>query len=1185
MENILNKYLNTQQKHLDALFMLLPEDNLPFSDIKITNNYLQKEISTLIEDINFNKKDYDQKLLVLLKEKHSKVKEANDIFIKFLDAEDKKLEDLLKNIHSSYISLQQVINKRLNDLEANKKKSSSELQKDIKISKHLYLNKNKKLKDDFDKNRKYYLEKLNKIYDDYQFNIHKLNAYYENLIKTYHEENKKRQISQSEKVNEQQKIRDEFLEFHKNDLVEARQNFYRTLNNVNSKINDVNALYKEIDEKLVDLFDKERKNINNKLIKNTDNLDKENQDILDEFEDNLKEIDKEILQLRQNHETNIDNLKSEFEKDITRLNIKLYKDRDLLNEEINNINNDESLNLKTKKNEIKRRKLTISKLQKTTKKNQETTTKKYKSDLITLVKQNVKDVQSQIFIRRIKDKNKNLSIKTNKKTLYIYENYYLNLLKTSTKEKDINKEIINTGLSTDITPLETTATLANYIYTTESNFYNQDQQDINLNLTRQIDLIEKESYLKELKLISANDRNQIEHDMQKSELTLNYHFNMEAEKNRRHFDYDVYLQKAEINNAIYNLEVLKNKHKQEIVVEKANHQKELSNMLVDIEKEKSTIQSNIYKENSNYANTSKQHELQNLNNNANLKKDFKHQNLYHFKTVSDLRNQRKIVFNIQNNIKKIVLSIKNSQKDDHEDVILHKQGLFNSSIELLKEAINEASNTTKKYFEDQLTTLSEQKYHQDYEKLLNEYNRKIQTVSKTLENYNEQLNSYTANQAGILNKIQTIKDDNLTHNNAISLIKQKIREARRNGNDENAIKAYRLEINVKQKQIDRNRESIKLYTKQTKQINRRVFMFQIQITELNKEINSLNAEKIRQENTLKRTLESEGRLYYRGINYVESKVNKLFKYIDKTNIFYAELITSFANKNYYNKQYIKFSKRLFNQNKKIHNHFLKLNEAISKITKYNLNKSEQDLHNLAKSYKDSTVKINKEHLNEIKRLTLSLNKLEKYKKKTVKLYISRFKLLLRKIQTKQQEETNNLSNIKQTLEKQLKDRESDYLFFEKSFNMNRQQAISNESNKLKEKLRKTEKANEKRNKQSNNRLIAAQEELDDFNYRRQLQLNYINKMDKENRKQLDKRQIALIKQQENKVNDLIKEKPKLDKINKKNENHLYKQLRKLNNKAKLKKRSTYINQKALLPLVIGRAQTKALRELEEKKSD
>ncbi len=1171
MEKELKNYITTQQKHFDALSLLIPDAKQVLADLVISNNQTVDQITSTLKQIKGYSKENEDALIKLIKDKHFKQQEYNNTYTDFINTNNLKLKENIATIDLLVKEFQQQTNVKINNLLAQKRDSSSFIQGEISHFKKELAQTNIELKEDFEEIKRLYLKKINEIYEQKESSLRQIDTLYSNLLEDYHRVNKKRIRQQAERVNLEQNFKDEFLEFHKNDLVDARQNFYRILAHLNTKINEIQAKYKLILQQSDDEFKQLKNEISKDLTEFSNNINEKNQTILDEFEIFLKDVDGRIETLRNQFHNSENELKKRYNRAVTSFNVLLHNEKEIMDNKIvelkENLQADIQENVddiskvvlleKTFNKRIKLLNNTYNEYKKHIDVKLNDAKKTYQKELLLLENKYVEEVEAERLLRRTQDKKKNLKIKENRDILAEKEQYTFEILKKHTKQKEINDGIVEAGMQLEILPLDIQSTLASYIYTTESNFYQYDQNYVKENFSRQIDIIEKRSYSRELILLRTRDRIYINNESENKRAELNHYFNMENEKNKRNHEEMVFNQQQKINQSIYDINVLRSKHKQETQVEHINSEMETLNLLLNLKLEKYTLESALLKEKSNYLNLSEQQILYKKTNGLNINHNIKQTNLNVSKELKVIREQRKIITSIEQLIKKLVLStkgvpLKSLSIEEISETVFHQQEIIESMVSLLIFSIGETQNLSVRYFEQQLNIVNDKEYVDEHQKILNKFENDVAKIEQDIDDIAAKLNDYGEQRETVNNKIFKLENENESLIRFNVELQHRITKYKEDkvGN-EHFIKNTQLEIKSNLKHIQKNKESVKVYKLQRNQIGLRIILFNRSIEKLSKQLTTLDITKENRLKTLEKNVNKSGKVFHNAINLINNMATNLYETIkdnQKSLIYTLHLQNN--NAELYAKEFHKFNHKLVSQQQQITAFYEDVYKLIHNLHKQSLDKEQKTLSNLERHYDNSFKAFKKEHDDNLKKINSNIIDLERYQNKTVHLAELKLKKSITVFKNNQRHEIKTLELKKSSLENELASIQANYEQFVRAFNLNKQQALNVEQNNLKEILRKTEKENLRQFNISQQQIKEASEEISDADRRRDIQMDFIAHTDKENRRKLVQKLTASTNQFENRIISLKKMEPPLLKEMAQCDNVLYRSVKRIENKTR-----------------------------------
>ena len=132
------------------------------------------------------------------------------------------------------------------------------------------------------------------------------------------------------KIQEEDALLKEYLKFHEKDEVYAKQNFLKTMTNLNDKVHIISTNYKQIEEQLENDFKEENDVLISELDKKKLEIDNLINEYLDNYEKEYQQIDAVFDSIREKHHNIEEKLKNKYDHKVTSINIHLTLKKMLL---------------------------------------------------------------------------------------------------------------------------------------------------------------------------------------------------------------------------------------------------------------------------------------------------------------------------------------------------------------------------------------------------------------------------------------------------------------------------------------------------------------------------------------------------------------------------------------------------------------------------------------------------------------------------------------------------------------------------------------------------------------------------------------------------------------------------------------------------------------------------------------
>src|SRR5690554_3125187 len=296
------KSTSTKEKSsLKELFNAVPVQKSDWEYLeKELDDSRERQITSFanLNSINENYQATEKENALSKKEKIKQIKEQHHEQINIIrDNFENQKNALIETFFNKQKELKQEIEKVENDY----KIECAELDKKI-------VEINNSLKEGFfvldniiKEKRVEYLSKVSAIYNIKQTETDRITSKFHEQIQDYHQKNKQRLTQNTLKIQEEDALLKEYLKFHEKDEVYAKQNFLKTMTNLNDKVHIISTNYKQIEEQLENDFKEENDILISELDKKKLEIDNLINEYLDNYEKEYQQIDAVLDSIREKH--------------------------------------------------------------------------------------------------------------------------------------------------------------------------------------------------------------------------------------------------------------------------------------------------------------------------------------------------------------------------------------------------------------------------------------------------------------------------------------------------------------------------------------------------------------------------------------------------------------------------------------------------------------------------------------------------------------------------------------------------------------------------------------------------------------------------------------------------------------------------------------------------------------------
>lgn len=1154
MTEIAKNYLTSQLKRLDELFNNVPTAKQACIDLNHTFKDTVNQIESLKKQIEMFDAEFNAAQIEIIKSRHLSVQQIENNYQQAIISQNDYYQVEFGKLPIRQKENHQKTQKAILDLIKDRRAYGSLIQKEIAGYKRDKAANEQSLEKSLAEKKDNYLTVLSTLYDKKTSETFKINASYHELLTDYHHENKTRLTQETLQLNEQDQVLDESLKFHEKDNVIARQVYFNTLTKLNNKITQTQNLYKKILKKIEKTYQTKIEQALKELEAKKAEIDEQTLEIQNNFETAFKQIDSKSDQLKIESNEEELKLKNKYNRDVTAINIEFHKQKDLHDQNLIDLkaeydkavglNIDYKRAIRRFRNDYQRRKNKMLRifrvLESETEKQLKVLKKKYLEQRIAQSKENIKKHEQYRYQLNLLDRNKNNSLKYKKGLFNHHQQNYDKQICIFNKKRELEENIIDGRMQLEIIPLESQASLANHIYDLEANYQSVEQNFWRENNQRQKALIEKKSKHAEIDLMKNRDKINIKHNYDIKIVEINNYLDMETEKNnlvllKRVLRYD-----KQINEADYNINALKSKHKQELKAEKSLTEEEKLNTLQKITDEefnlKEALLSAALAHSINKSKLTYQRELGFVT----TKETVKSASIDYARQQKTLSSYFQVLNLIWQESKRILMAIKdsyyliNNTKEFNEalnsfyELLLLQKDLRDNTMDFVREKIIAQMKT-------KIEELTISKYQKQHQSVLDEYEKNKKATFEETANLEKQIIAYRDEASVLQQKAATLENQNDLVLQNIKLIRNQVRQLKRtkiNKQRTKTIKNLRTQVKAFKKQIEQTNSEIKLLNYRVEQTKTRILMIDNFIQLQDTKLIEIEKNKEKAEKQLKINQYYEGEIYYKSIQnitdyYKDFKQETTGFLITVDNLF-DKLKSSKTTKKSFQTQYLRLQ-RVFNRQQSVNSYFqqnigtliekqyLAINTEQEKIS-VNLRQAHQKtLFHLTNSYKKKTQKINK-----------NIKQLNSYRSSVVKLADFKLKKSLAIFKEKQTIELEQMLKNKAEITAQKKALIQEHQEIAKAFQLNRNELLLAENNTLKESLKKSSKASNLDAKKAQLEINQLTEEIYFASRRYLKQLNFFADNDDSGRKKLIANQASQINRQKSGIRKDSLELPNYD---------------------------------------------------------
>lgn len=867
MKKIIDNYLKIQKEHLNSLDNLFYANNeLNKVSESITNSFTASKanIDHLADKLETLEVSYNLAELELLREKLANNQDIENTYKELSSNINLKLQNEKDTLNKTYDDLIKETDRYIKELESDKLKQLNDTSNRYNLSILKLKQENKLVDTTISNEKKKYLKKAKELTEELESNLTSFDVEFNRHLSSF--EALETQIMQQTNIliEETEQEYSNFSENHKQNILSNKQNFYNTTEILNDKINEINKNYKVlIDENQLNL----KISLNKLDFENKEffaNLQAETRDVLNQFEKQLVRIDSKIDTLKKDFETKENILNAIFNKDITSINVLFQQEKNEYNKQLNTLikefeqHSKQNIQISSSyeksflkyKNQIEN---SLKILENITQTKILERKKVFFKEKYALNKNFLRRQAIYRSLRFVKDEKKNATLNYGKRKQDIFNNYYeTNNTRLETLYSH-QKDIIESKMAIEISPLDGQISNARLVHFNESSLLNFEQsykRDAFLNNKSTI-LYQSHLELLSLKLESTILKTNYEYEV--DNLKGNSYLQIQYEKNV--FD-NIVKEEAitkQINQSVNELKSLKRKHKDDLFVIGNNSKIEKETAKLNVSVEKKKVQETVLKEQLIY-------ELEKLK--LNKQKDINAYLALENIKNSALENehQQKIV-NVYFQMLESFKEERTIFKETITNIASNDDFLLTQSLPIFKELLISQNQISSDILDSLLVLLVKQiqekidahkltEYDKKYIQIINEYESiKAETENK-LTLINEEIKNNRNNILLIYQLIEKLKEENIERDTLKKLISTQIKGLKHHfdAQSKKTIKQLKIQIVSLNEEIKANKLIISKSNQTIKEKNQELSNLNTQLKPLVysfKNIDKIKENKIR----------------------------------------------------------------------------------------------------------------------------------------------------------------------------------------------------------------------------------------------------------------------------------------------------------------------------------------------------
>lgn len=1105
-------------KTLEELFKNLPriKDSFKHLQNQLTNSC--EKVFKLNDSIKDSHETFKDSLILLEKEKELLIEEANQNYL-----------DKTNSISENFYNQSQTLIKELTNQQEEIVLDFKNIQEKTKhyhtsINDQVYKlkirNEEEKLdlKNDVDEQSIHFQSRINSIYRFKESEALRINNKFHEAIKDYHQKNKQRLTQNTIRLTEVSSKLDDYTKFHEKDAIYSKQNYLRSLSNLNEKIYQVSQTYRINEENLEKKISLVNDSFYEHLQKQKDILFELNEEALVDYEQAYKQIDEDLDRSRKEFQLLEDELEKNYHREVTKINVDYHNRKELIDNRIQFIINEQDNNNKKQK-ELKDLKRKIKQLQFFTDRKLQKAKRDYSRKLLNVAKIHVRNYETISHKRTIIEQVKNDTLEINQELFSIEESLTNELQKLNQEINQTKLQILNNYKLLEIVPLETQATLSSHIYDLEINYQNLETNHINYISEREKELINLKSELHEHNLNKIKDRVTLTYESELDMSNMTTYLQMESEKNELVHLKRLLVLKKKHNDARYAKSILKLQQKQERYDFYRSYDKEKLNITLKYKTNLKKLKDNRLFELNNYSLISNERSYKNqLNtiNSINVIEGILKEGVLIEKLLNIQYDILKSLFDDENLIYE-TLRKETSTNTNHDDFLL----MLNTTTSLLKTKQQSITVTLEKFIdffkihlEEKLEVFKVKKYNEELEKINQEYYKKESILSNNKtqleENYESSLyvvESLTTN----VEKTQSELDL------AFGTIKYSKKELKKKNLSLKAQQSFKDIIEMHEKLIIANNSELITLKNKIKEKSIPLKSLKNEIKTINQDLAILEREKNRSLRKLTRAINKNTLVYEKNLSYLNSFKNHVIS-IDNS---YNDFLNSLGEENIHiPRLLLLINKQLLFKQRNLGRFFTE--GIVTSQLEYSINVKQNTKiqANTLKHFNKETFLLKRKHENKIESISKEIENLNKDYNRSFVLLDKKYRVELNDILNEQELNRKDASIAISTMRQEIKEADDLHKKLGVAAEINKNELVITNKDKLKNNLKLSLTTNNKKIKEYKQQIKRLELDINHEIKQHEAKLNYFSTNDKQKRKRINN-------EHNNEQNKLLKDIEKL----------------------------------------------------------
>src|SRR5690554_2700083 len=477
MINLIKTLAKEEKTSLNELFNAVPnqKDDWEFLLKELEQNRL-KQLNTF-ESLTYTNKQFNDILKDLSDKKSKKSQTIQEHFKEQTIRIKNDSKEQTLTLKSSFSDKQKQIKTNLLNLEDDHHKQYKTFKQQILKIENDLKEQRLLLNEQLKENRTIYLNKVSTVYNEKEAEKERITSKFHEQIQDYHQKNKQRLTQNTLKLQEEDENLQEYIKFHEKDEVYAKQNFLKTITNLNDKIHLISNNYKTIEEDLQSSFNLKNKELSSKLEAKKTEINALINQVLINYEKEYQQIDSNLDKTRKKYHEKELSLKNKYNRQVTSINISLHNEKEIIKSKLSTLNS----SVTEDKKEISFLNKQLLTLEKEANKQIKQAKKEYKKEHNKTTKAYFSIYELNLLKRSFAEVDKNSKTDLYKDLFSLEESYSNHLIEFTKTKNKIKNEIIQNYMQLEIVPLESQNELANNIYNTELRLQNLENEYYYLN--------------------------------------------------------------------------------------------------------------------------------------------------------------------------------------------------------------------------------------------------------------------------------------------------------------------------------------------------------------------------------------------------------------------------------------------------------------------------------------------------------------------------------------------------------------------------------------------------------------------------------------------------------------------------------------------------------------------------------